>query len=45
MMNSNDAGFTEAASIIFWNSGRRSSVAEAPGSTNSATTEIPFDAQ
>jgi len=28
-------GFTNAASIIAWNAGRRSSVAVLPGSTNS----------
>ena len=34
-------GFIVAASIMRWNSGRRSSVADCPGSTNSAAISQP----
>ena len=39
------AGFSEAASISFWNSGRLSSVADALRSTYSVTTSIPLASQ
>src|SRR5262249_36810399 len=40
-----DAQLVVAASIMRWNSGRRSSVADTPGSTKSATISQPRDAQ